>query len=294
VTSATTTGRIPVRGRPGRTTRVSRGENITFIVATTLLAVMVLVGLLGPFLPLGDPRETIGDRFSPPGAIALFGTDELGRSVLARIVEGIRLTFLLPTFGVLIALLIGGSLGVVAAFVGGAFDDIVSRTADVLSAFPAILIAILFAVTMGPGSPSAVSAIAWAVTPPIVRIARAAAIAVVHQDYVVSAKVAGVRTPSILTRHVLPNIAGPLIVQSSYAVSLGMILESGLSFIGLGVQAPSASLGSLASLGSPYITAAPWLAFVPGGVLAVAIVAVNLVGNGLRLRLDPLQGRVTE
>jgi peptide/nickel transport system permease protein len=178
------------------------------------------------------------------------------------------------------------ALAIVAAYFRGWPGELIIRGADVMFAFPALLLAILIVAITGPGKTGALLSIVVICTPLMVRVVRAAALSVVNRDFVVAARVGGTRSLRILAVHVLPNIAGAAIVQATYALSLSMLIESGLSFLGLGVQTPDASLGSLVHEGAVYLSIAPWLVLVPGVVLALIITSVNLAGDALRDRFD--------
>jgi len=257
-----------------------------------LLATLVLLCLFGPWLPLGDPEEIgIGPRLSVPASGWLLGTDELGRSVLPRIVDGLRSTFLLAGTAVVLTGLFGTLIGLVAAYAGGFVDMTIMRLVDILFAFPPLLLGILIAAALGPGGTSAILAIALITLPLFVRVVRAVALSVAARSYVIAAEVSGAGFLRVILVHLLPNVLGAVIIQLTYALSIGMLVESELSFLGLGVQPPDASLGSLLRLGSVYLTIAPWLVFPAGLLLATAILSVNLLGDGLRDMIDPLRGR---
>jgi peptide/nickel transport system permease protein len=261
----------------------------------TALAILVLLLLLGAFggaLPLGDPtRLGAGPRLAPPSLAFPLGTDELGRSYLPRIVEGIRYTFLLATIAVLITASLGTLLGMLAGYLRGGADQAIARLADILFSFPALLLGLLVAAVLGPGSIGAMTVITAATLPLFIRVVRSVALSVAERGFVTAAEVAGASVWRIIGLHVLPNILGAVIVQLSYALSIAMIIESALSFLGLGVQPPIASLGSLLRQGSVYLTIAPWLVLSAGFTLSLAIMSVNLVGDALRDALEPLRGR---
>ncbi|MEQ8652456.1 MAG: ABC transporter permease [Kiloniellales bacterium] len=261
-------------------------------LALGVLFVMVLLGVFGPWLPLGDPTKlAAGPRLSPPSWDFPFGTDELGRSFLPRVVEGIRYTFLLASMAVAITAVLGTLLGMLAAYLGRFFDQSVARFADLLFAFPPLLAGLLVAAVAGPGALSVITVISAATLPLFIRVIRSASLSVVERDFVVAASVAGASTWRIIARHILPNVLSAAIVQLTYALSIAMIIESALSFLGLGEQPPRASLGTLLRVSSVYLTIAPWLVGFAGLVLSLAIVSVNLLGDGLRDRVDPLKGR---
>ncbi len=252
-----------------------------------LLAVFVLVAAFGEMLPLGDPRAVGGrPRLATPGPSWPAGTDDLGRTVLPRLVEGVRTTFLLAGMAAVVTAVVSVALGMMAAYFRGVAGELITRTADVLFAFPSLLLAILMVAITGPGTAGALIAIVLICSPLMVRVVRAASLTVVGRDFMTAARVGGANPVRILLVHLLPNVAGPAVVQATYALSVGMLIESGLSFLGLGIQAPNASLGSLVHEGAVYLPIAPWLVLIPGALLALAIMAVNLVGDGLRDVLD--------
>ena len=274
-----------------RSRQFARNDPLAGGAAITLTA-LVLVGAFGSVLPLGDPTAIgTGPRLSAPAPGWPLGTDELGRSLLPRLVEAVRATFLLATSAVLATAVVGTVAGMAAGYAGRTADMIVMRLADVLFSFPALLLGILIAAVLGTGGFSAIIAISLVTLPLFVRVVRAVTLSVAERDFVIAAEVSGASPWRIMFVHLLPNVASATIIQLTYAISVGMLVESALSFLGLGVQPPDASLGSLLRQGAVYLTIAPWLAFAPGVVLTLAIMSVNLLGDGLRDALDPLKGR---
>lgn len=256
------------------------------------LVLLVFLGAVGPFLPLGDPTEIgAGPRLGPPSLAFPVGNDELGRNVLPRVIEGIGFTFLLSSVAVAITAVVGTLLGLAAGYLRGLYDGVIARVADILFAFPALLFGLLAAAVLGPGNVSAIVVISTATLPLFIRVVRSVTLSFAEREFVLAAVVSGASTWRVLWVHLLPNVLGAAIVQLTYALSIGMLIESGLSFLGLGVQPPSASLGSLLRLGSVYLTVSPWLVLVPGLVLALAIMSVNLLGDAIRNALEPLRGR---
>jgi peptide/nickel transport system permease protein len=252
-----------------------------------ILVFFVAVAVLGPLLPLGNAEGIgVGPRLAPPAWDWPAGTDSLGRSVLPRLTESVRTTFLLAALAVALSGAIGVLTAIVAAYYGGVVGEVIVRAADVLFAFPSLLLSLLIVAIVGPGTTGAIISIAIVTFPMMVRVVRAAALRVVGRDFVLAARVGRARSGRILVVHVLPNVAGTAIVQATYALSVGMLIEGGLSFLGLGVQPPQASLGSLVFEGSLYLPIAPWLVLIPGVLLALAIMSVNLLGDGLRDLLD--------
>jgi len=265
-----------------------RGDPLSQIGAA-LLVVLIVTSLVGSTAHVfGSPTALGGAPLSAPAAGHPLGTDQLGRSVLARTVAGIDQTIVLATAAVVIAAAIGSLLGMLAGYLKGIGDDIVSRCADALFSFPAIVLAIMISAMFRPGSATAIAAVVIVTLPVMVRVVRAATLMGAEQDFVIQARIAEAGLGRILAMHIFPNVAGTIIVQMAYSISFGMIIESGVSFLGLGVQPPGASLGSLLYEGRVYLSVAPWLVFVPGVVLALTILSVNLVGDGLRQVIDPL------
>jgi peptide/nickel transport system permease protein len=271
--------------------RFARRDRLAALGGLVLLGLLVL-GALGPWLPLGDPDQIgVGPRLGAPSWAAPLGTDELGRDLLPRIVRGIRATFVLALAAVCATAVLGTLIGLFAAYTGRWVDVLVARLMDIMFAFPALMLGLLVAAVIGPGSLSAVAVILFATLPLFVRVVRSVALGVVDRGFVTAAEVAGAARLRVMLVHLLPNVLGAVLVQFTYALSIGILIESGLSFLGLGSQPPESSLGALLRLGSAYLTIAPWLALSAGVVLALAIVGVNLLGDGLRDHLEPLRAR---
>ncbi|WPH17349.1 ABC transporter permease [Variovorax paradoxus] len=271
--------------------RFARRDHLAAAGGLVLLA-LLLLGALGPWLPLGDPDQIgAGPRFAAPSWAMPFGTDELGRDLLPRVVRGIRATFVLALASVCGTAILGTLIGLYAAYVGRWIDTVIARAMDIMFAFPALMLGLLVAAVVGPGSISALAVILFATLPLFVRVVRSVTLGMVGRGFVTAAEVAGASRLRVMLVHLLPNVLGAVLVQFTYAVSIGILIESGLSFLGLGSQPPESSLGALLRLGSVYLTIAPWLALSAGVVLALSIVAVNLLGDGLRDALEPLRGR---
>ncbi|MGW4733695.1 ABC transporter permease [Streptomyces shenzhenensis] len=260
--------------------------------AVWVLLALVLATLLGQLTGAGGrPDAIVGPRLSPPGSGWLLGTDNLGRSLLPRLLQGIGTTLLLSTLAVACTAVISTALGVVAGYRGGRTAELILRIGDVLYSFPAIVLAVLVAAVLGPGRTTALAAIVLVTVPLMTRMVGVAARAVARREFVTAARISGVRAPTIMLRHILPNVAGTVAVQGTYALSVGILVEGGLSFLGYGVQLPDASLGLLIQEGGLYMVGAPWLIVAPGVVLVAAIMAINLVGDSLRDRFEPRETR---
>lgn len=262
-----------------------RAAIITLGVIVVVTIIAVLTGIAG------STSATIGGRLEGPSALAPLGTDNLGRSLLPRLFQGIATTLVVSIIAVSCSALVSTVLGMLAGYYGGAVNETIMRVADVLYAFPALVLAILVSALLGPGRPAAIISIVVITIPLMTRVVRIATRAIAERDFVISARISGVRTPVIFLRRLLPNIAGTIAVQASYALSVAILVEGGLSFLGFGVQVPEASLGLLIQQGMLYMTQAPHLIIIPGLVLVVSILCINIIGDGLRDRFEPRETR---
>ncbi len=280
-------GRAVGTGGPGATAaRTFLRRNPTIVVGGLVLLLMVALALAAP-LVAGDP---IGfnpvNRLKPPSAAFWFGTDNLGRDVYARTVFGSRVSLLVGFSVAIVSILCGTVLGLVAGFLR-TIDAVLMRLMDGLMAIPSILLAIaLVALTRG-GVGIVIIAIAIPEVPRVVRLVRSVVLTVREQPYIDAAIASGTRVHRILFRHILPNTVPPLIVQATYIVASAILTEAGLSFLGAGVPPEIPTWGNMIAGGRLYFQVAPWPIFFPGICLAVVVLAVNLLGDGLRDRLDP-------
>ncbi|KPI11570.1 ABC-type transporter, integral membrane subunit [Actinobacteria bacterium OK074] len=269
-----------------------RSYDRLFRIAVWVLVALVLATLVGQLAGIGGrPDAIVGPRLMPPGAGWPLGTDNLGRSLLPRLLQGIGTTLLLSSLAVAVTAVLSTALGVVAGYRGGRVAEVILRGGDVLYSFPAVVLAILVAAVVGPGRTAALAAIVLVTVPLMTRMVGTAARAVARREFVTAARISGVGGPTIMLRHILPNVAGTVAVQGTYALSVGILVEGGLSFLGYGIQLPDASLGLLIQEGGLYMVGAPWLIIAPGAVLVVAIMAINLVGDSLRDRFEPRETR---
>lgn len=253
----------------------------------------ILFALLGPVLGTGNPEKIDPLAvFSSPSREYPMGTDYLGRSVMARLAVGMRVSLLIALLAAGLAATIGAAIGLVSGYAGGLTDEVIGRLADVLFAFPTMLLGLLIVMVMEPGIPALVVTILVVTLPIFVRVARAPTLGLKTSEYVMAARVSGATTRRIIFRHILPNLTGPLLVQTTFSLSVALIAEGALSFLGLGVQPPQPSLGSLLRDGKTYMELAPWTMFFPALVLAGLILAINLLGDELQAVIDPrLRGR---
>jgi peptide/nickel transport system permease protein len=245
------------------------------------------VALAAPVLAPYDPVAQIAKPLLPPGGAHLAGTDEFGRDELSRLVYGARVSLYVGVLAVLIALALGGTSGVVAGFRGGWVDDVTMRVMDILLSMPPLVMAIAITAVLGPSLTNVMVAIGLVYTPTFARVARGPALAVVQRPYIEAARAIGAPGPRIVLRHVLPNVAAPILVQATVSLSTAILTEAALSFLGLGTQPPTASWGLMLSAARQYMLIDPWIAVLPGSAIAVTVLGFNLLGDGLRDVLDP-------
>jgi peptide/nickel transport system permease protein len=258
------------------------------VAGLVVIVLFVAMALLAPWLSPHDPLATSWSAVrKPPTLEHLFGTDEIGRDVLSRVIWGARASLLAGLVSVSISLAIGVPLGLVAGYVGGWLDMAISRVADAMLACPFLILAIALAAFLGPSLTNAMVAIGVAATPVFIRLTRAQVMAVKVEDFVTAARAIGNSDVSIALRHILPNIVAPLIVQATLAIAAAVIAEASLSFLGLGQQPPAPSWGSMLNTAKNYVENAPWMAVWPGLAIFLLVLSFNLVGDGLRDALDP-------
>ncbi|MGY4568938.1 ABC transporter permease subunit [Bradyrhizobium pachyrhizi] len=255
------------------------------------LAVIAIFILLAVFAPLIVPYDPIATSWSlvrkAPSAQHWFGTDELGRDVLARVVFGARASLLAGVISVGIALAIGVPLGLVAGYRGGFIDALISRITDAMLACPFLILAIALAAFLGPSLGNAMIAIGVSATPIFIRLTRGQVMSVKVEDYVEAARAMGNPRWRIALVHILPNILPALLVQATLSIAAAIIAEAALSFLGLGQQPPAPSWGSMLNAAQRFLTSAPWMAVWPGLAIFLVVLSFNLVGDGLRDALDP-------
>lgn len=272
--------------RPGAWRRLWR--NWSAATGAAIVAALVAVAILAPVLaPRGPTDLHAGFEIKPPSAAFLFGTDELGRDILSRVIYGARISLAAALGSVLLAAAVGVPLGTTIGFVGGIIDLLAMRLFDILFAFPAILLAIALVAALGPSLPNLILTIALLTMPQFAVIARGATLATAPLEYVQAAVALGASRRRIVFSHILPNVAPPLIVAATLNLSIVILVEAGLSFLGLGTQPPAPSWGGMISRGRQYMTIAPWLVVFPGLAIMLAVLGFNLLGDGLRETLDP-------
>lgn len=298
---ATTLSTALQQGKRQPQRRAARGvEFIRRVLRNRLAAIGVLIvggllvaALLAPWLAPYDPEVQFSDAArQPPSADYFFGTDNIGRDNFSRILYGTRVSLLVGVASMLFASVLGVMLGLAAGYYGGWLDTVIMRTMDALLAFPAVLLAIFIIAVLGPSLLNAILAVGIVYTPTFARLIRASALAIHAKEYMESARAIGLRDGQIMRRVILLNSLSPLVVQFSLGVGYAILVEAGLSFLGLGVQPPTPAWGSMLGYGRNYMAMAPWLTAFPGLAIFVTVLGFNFVGDGLREALDPHMRRL--
>jgi peptide/nickel transport system permease protein len=253
-----------------------------------ILMGLALIAIFAPLLAPHDPNAIDAARIlKPPDLAHPFGTDDLGRDVLSRVIFAYRVSLGVAVGSTLLAFLVGVPLGLYAGYHGGWVDTAIMRPIDMVLALPAMLLAVALIAIIGPGSNISALAIAVIYMPILARVVRSSTLVVVSQTYIEAARARGTRSRAIIIRHVLPNAIGPAIVQATILMGFALQIEAALSFLGLGAQPPTSSLGVMLADGRNVLTQAPWVEVFPGLAIAITVLAFNFFGDGLRSRLDP-------
>src|SRR2546427_2460110 len=255
-------------------------------VVVMLLA--LLVALLAPVVSPYDPlKQNLGNTLAKPGRAHLLGTDNVGRDVLSRVIWGTRVSLVAGLVSVALAVVVGSLLGIVAGYCGGRVDGLVMRLMDAVLSFPPLVLALALGAVLGAGLTGVLVALGVVYTPTFARLMRGQVLTINARDYVEAARALGAPGWRVAWRHVVPNAANPIIVQASLSVAFAILAEASLSFLGLGIQPPQASWGSMINAGRGYLQQAPWIVFGPGAALFVTVVGLNFVGDAVRDALDP-------
>jgi peptide/nickel transport system permease protein len=261
---------------------------------TALLVSMVVIGialicaLVPSWIAPYDPNKlAVGPNLAGPSLDHFVGTDEFGRDLLSRLIDGARIEILVSVAGVALALAVGLPLGVAAGARGGIADSILMRLQDALLAFPSVLFAILVVAALGASQRSIILTIGAIYLPRFARLVRSSVLVLKDQDFVTASRAAGATDLQLMTKHVLPNCFAPIMVQVTLAISVAILIEAGLSYLGLGVQPPTATWGNTLKAAQSYPSVAPWYVLAPGFCIFALVLALNTLGDGLRDRLDP-------
>jgi peptide/nickel transport system permease protein len=276
----------PARGRA----RFAKWRNPIGIAGAIIVGFNIFIALFGKFIWTIDPNELVATRLQPPTWAHPMGTDELGRDTLARIIHGSQVSLQVGIISVGIAFFLGVTLGLFAGFFGGWLDSLLMRFVDLMFALPGLVLAIVIAGLLGPNRRNAMIAIGIVIAPAFARVVRGAVLEVMGFPFVESSRALGASHPRVMIRHVMPNIAAPLIVLVTVYLSTAILSEAALSFLGLGTQPPEASWGGMLNSARSYLDIDPWLSIFPGLAIMIVVLGFNFLGDGLRDILDPRLG----
>ena len=258
------------------------------VVGGAIVLVFVALALGAPWIARTDPIATDWSQIrKAPSWSHPFGTDDLGRDTLARVVWGSRVSMQAGVFSILLAIAVGVPLGLIAGYYAGTLDQVIMRLTDAWLAFPFLILAIGLVTIMGPSLTNATVAIGLGATPTYIRLTRGLVLATAAEDYVQSARALGAGDTRLMARHILPNIFSSLLVQATVSIPIAIIAEAVLSFLGLGVQPPTPSWGTMLNAAQQFLESAPWMAWWPGLAIFALTLSFNLAGDGLRDLLDP-------
>jgi peptide/nickel transport system permease protein len=267
---------------------------LTFIIPVAVLFVMVVLAIFAPLLaPYPYDQIAMSDRLMSPffmdgGSTShILGTDNMGRDILSRLIYGAQISLSVAVMVIAITAGIGTALGIVSGYIGGRTDAFLMRITDISLAFPAILIAILLAATLGPGYWTVVIALSFLGWAPYARLIRGEALKLREADFVAQARIIGASPMRVMIRHIFPNIINPLIIMVTLSVGMVILTEAILSYLGAGIPAPAASWGNMVNDGRTYIDTAWWISFFPGAAIGLVVLAGNFLGDWLRDKLDP-------
>jgi peptide/nickel transport system permease protein len=258
-----------------------------FLAGLAIVCLLAGISILAPVLAPHDPTAIhASDGLAAPSSTYLLGTDNLGRDILSRIIYAARTSLLVALGSVLVAGVIGVPLGLIAGYAGGKIDSVIMRVLDAILAFPVILLAILVVATLGTQTINLILTIGFVFIPYFTRLVRGNVLTLKEREFVAASRASGADDRYLVTRVILPNILSPIVVQASLTISLAVLIEAALSFLGLGVQEPTPAWGSMLQNSQLYLREAPWFVFSPGLCIFVSVLAFNLIGDGLRDLLD--------
>lgn len=267
-----------------RTFKNNRSAVVGLVMALLVLMVALTASWISPYDPID---QDVFHRLEPPERAHLLGTDEFGRDVLSRVIYGTRISLAVGFFSVLIGMTLGTGMGVLAAYSGGVTDSLIMRLVDVLLCFPTLITGILIAAILGSGLVKLIITIGIVFAPRFARLAYGPTLAIKEMEYVSSAKVIGASSFRIVSRHIVPNMFGEIMVAGSLWMGTAIMTEASLSFLGLGVSPPTATWGNMIRSGIDVLGNAPWLSLSPGVYIVATVLAFNMIGDGLRDITDP-------
>lgn len=263
-------------------------RNPTAVAGMVIIVLMGLLAIFAGWLAPFDPiRISLSERLQPPSMTHWFGTDEVGRDILSRVMYGARISLRIGIVVVSIAGVLGTVIGAAAGFLGRWSDAVIMRIMDVILSFPSLVLAMALAAALGPGLTNAVIAVAFVMIPKFARLSRGEALAVKERQYIAAARVSGASSPWIIVNHVLPNCVNSVIVLATLTLGDTILIAASLSFIGLGAQPPTPEWGAMISVGRKFLMDHPWYAAFPGVFILVTVIGFNILGDALRDVLDP-------
>jgi peptide/nickel transport system permease protein len=274
--------------------RLLLGNPVTTISAVVLVGIVVVALTARRIAPYGTNKIDVADALQPPTGAHWFGTDELGRDIFSRVLLAAHASLQIALASVAFAFVVGVTIGVISGYRGGLLDAVLMRAVDVMFAFPVLLLALAIVAILAPGSATTILAIGIVYTPIFARVARASTLSVRVEPFVAVSRTLGTGHLYILGRHILPNIAGPVIVQTSVSLAFAILSEAALSFLGLGIQPPEPSWGRMLFDAQGFVQRAWWMGVFPGAAIFATVLAFNLLGDGLRDVLDPKQRTMIE
>jgi peptide/nickel transport system permease protein len=267
---------------------VTRTHGGLTLIAAAVICVTVLMAIFAPLVSPYDPlKQDLNSLLASPGPTHLLGTDNVGRDVLARVIWGSRVSLIAGSVSVAIAVVVGCFLGLIAGYSGGRLDEVVMRVMDAVLSFPALVLALALGAVLGAGLGGVLITLGIVYAPTFARLMRGQVLTIRTREYIDAARLLGAADWHILQRHVLPNAATPIVVQASLSVAFAILAEASLSFLGLGIQPPEPSWGSMINAGRGYLQQAPWIVFGPGAALFLTVLSLNFVGDAIRDALDP-------
>ncbi|MCC6943145.1 MAG: ABC transporter permease [Thermomicrobiales bacterium] len=266
--------------------------NPPMIIAMAIITIYMAIALFAPVIAPNDPnRQDLRRTLEAPSREYPLGTDEYGRDLLSRLIYATRSSTVVAVSVVVASAVIGTALGIFAGYRGGFVDSLLMRASDIMMAFPSLVLALGLIAAIGPGLRGTIIALAIAYTPVYARIVRGNVLSIKEEAYIESAQTIGVGSTRIAVRHVLPNVAGPVLVQGALTFAFAVLSEAGLSFVGLGVAPPTASFGNIIASGRDYISTAPWISTSSGIATVLIVLSLLILADGLRDALDPYQHR---
>ncbi len=287
------TGQSPAGAQRPRTYGVGYllqryARNRLALIGLWIVLLIIALAIFAPWIaPYSPIKPDFVNPLKPPDARHLMGTDDLGRDVLSRVIFGTRTSLLAGVISVGIAIAVGLPLGLISGYFRGRLDDLLMRITDAMLSFPFLVLALAIAAVLGAGLDRAMIAIGIVFTPGFIRLSRGQVLSEREQNYVEAARALGAGDGRIIRKHILPNILSPVLVQASLSTAAAITAEAALSFLGLGTQPPTASWGSMLNFAQAYLSTAPWMAIYPGLAIFMTVLAMNLLGDGLREALDP-------